>query len=124
MLYHQSGKIQNSNAAVPISRCEVAQNLARTTILKPSNSSHSLHSTNHTTGPAKSSRVNPNRTWREFSGLGIMPATILGAGSTVLSCVLVAIDHAKPFLANQWRVDQNIDLLAMEERLGIQISVS
>ena len=53
-----------------------------------------------------------------------MPAAVIGACCTILGSVLVFLDRIPPYFADQFRVNEDIDLLTMEERLGVEISVS
>lgn len=43
-----------------------------------------------------------------------MPAAVPGAGSAVLGSVLIAVNHLDPFLADNFRVDEHVHLLAVE----------
>lgn len=93
-------------------------------MLKPSDSSNSLDSTNNATGPTEPARISTDRSWWNFTRIGVVPAAIFDAGSTVLGCILVAVNDSPPFLADQFRVNQDIDLLTVKERLCVEVSVS
>lgn len=89
------------------------------TILKTTRSSDPLYRSYCSPCPAKVSRVYANRSHGEIIGRWIMPATVFRADAAVVRRVLVPIDGFTPGAADEWRVKQEVYLLAVVEGLGV-----
>ena len=53
-----------------------------------------------------------------------MPASVFGTDETELRGVLIAFDGVAPYLADQWRIDHDVDFGGVEEGLCVEVAVS